>query len=499
MSSINNNSTIDLKAFPARVDDSRFVAVHGERVPEHENIFCLTPHVMQWSEQVYLLDLHSCMSYWNQQAGRLDTDLSELYKKILQSVFGDNCRAVFCEHPWQGLFYLYYLVANGAPGVYSLNSLFNKKAYKKLPWEYWFAALRELGGHLESINARSFRASRFNVKIAQMQRFVQHMQLPGPWALSEAEVSAIKRRYSGWTGEAWGWTWLSGGGRKSRRSSCSHSVMADFPWRALKFRQSISVKRHLDYPLSQWDALEPLLREDLARLCGLGGWSSQDRISSLHWRINLFNLQQMDVHISFRHPCSLHRQAPDFKTALYQAYYAYTDMMQALIDRDQDLDLPAEMPFVSWQLEISHILRMPQIIQDMFDMEKSAGCYERILDLQNCLPNAIEHYAIRPDFVSDQLFEHADIGAARHYDFSLQQWADVDLQRPLFYYTQPLILEKKQCAGARFIERTACNWWRSENSKDLVRDYFILENTQGQYIWVYRNSAGEWYQHGIYS
>lgn len=495
-----HNKPIDLKLFPGRLNNSRFVVMYSRNIHEDENVFCLTPHVMQWSEHIYLLDLHSCINYWHRQAQSRDIDLLALYEKILLSVAGDDCIAVCCAHPWQGVLFLYYLIDNKSPGIHTLNSLFNKKAYEKLPWQYWFMALADLGRHLEAIKARRFSPAGFRSKIAQMQRFVQSIDLPGLGALNQAETGSIKRRYSGWMGEAWEWTWAALDNEKSgyQRSGSSHFLQSSFPWRPLKYRQSIRVKRHLDYAVSLWDVIEPLLREDFTKLCALKCWSSQDKINRLYWRINLFNLQQVTVEISFRHPCSLHKQSPAFKTALYQAYYAYMDMMQALTTRDSDLDLPEEMPFIGWQLEIEHILHMPQFVLDMFEKDRADAGYERILDLQNCLPEAMEHYAIKPDFVPDQLFEEIQPGDVRDYDFSLKQWSDIELARPLFYYARPLVLEKTATESVKFLERTACNWWQSENSEDLARDYFILKNTRGQYLWVYRNSAGRWYQHGIY-
>jgi hypothetical protein len=336
--SSNDNKLIELKSFygKAGADDARFVAVYSADTHAPDDVFCMTPQVMQWSKHIYLFDLQSTMNYWQQQARQLGIDLFDLYEKILRSVFGDDVTAVFCVHPWQGLFFLYFLIDGKGRGLYALHSLFNKKSYRKLSWQYWFAVLTDLAEHLEETKARQFSAAGFRAKIAQLRRFVQRLDLSGPYALDQAEVSAIRRRYSGWVGNAWAWTFQSAADAVARRDP----VASGFPWRPFKFRDSIRVQRHLDYPLSQWDAVEPLLKEDFTKLCQLPCWSVQDKISCLHWSISLFNMQQVTVNISFRHPYSLHRDGPTFSTALYQAYYAYVDMMQALCQRDTDLDLP---------------------------------------------------------------------------------------------------------------------------------------------------------------
>ena len=483
---------IDIRSFPDDIDCCRYAAIYCAGEINPEDAFCLTPHVMQWSNNIYLFDLETCINYWSQQAHSLNISLSEIYEKILCSVFGDKAIAVFGHHPWQSLLFLNYLIHDESIGVHALTSLFNKKTYEKLGWHYWFITLMQLADHLEAVKAKNFAAPQFRVKVAQMQRFIQRLALSGPYELADADVAAIKRRYSGWVGEAWCWTFQSFKDNQSQGLFC-------FPWRALRFNQSLCVKRHLDYPVSQWDVVEPLLKEDLDKLCRLGCWSSGDKINTLYWKIRLFNLQDMDVAISFRNPYSLHTDAPEFKAALYQAYYAYVALMEKLTSRDKDLDLPQEMPFISWQIEIKQRLHIPQIILDLFENEKEGANYKGILDLQNCLPQAIEYYVISPDFMPEQLFFRESIGYQGECDFSLKQWVNVLLRRPLFYYRQPRLIKDKQQTSCQFLERTAYNWWRSENIRDLVRDYFLLKNQQGQYFWVFKNSAGEWYRHGIYS
>ncbi len=493
---VEHQGLIDLKSFPAHLEGSRYVVIHSCATVALEELFCLTPHVMRWSPRVYLFDLHSCIDYWRQRSRRLGMDCFALYKKMLRSVFGNEYIAVFCAHPWQGLLLLYQLVDNGTAGAHVLNNPFNRKAYRRLSWKHWFAALSDLAVHLEAIRARRFNASAFRAKAAQMRRFIRRLDLSGPDELSEADAAAIARRYSGWIGEAWRWTFLP---VETGCGADAESHEGRFPWRSLMFKQSLRIDRHLDYPVSQWQTVEFLLKQDLAGLCRLGHWSPGDKINRLYWHINLFNLERMTVKIKFRNPYALHREAPEFRSALYQAYYAYTDMMRTLSRRDHDLDLPAEMPFISWQLEIKQRLRLPPVLLDLFGDENQATSYERILDLQNCLPQDMEHYAIVADFVPEQLFMARPPGGGDENDFLLQQWLPPVLPRPLFYYSRPRPLAESRQQDCRFLERTACNWWRSENTEDHSRDYFMLRNRQGQYLWVFRNHAGEWYQHGIYS
>jgi protein ImuB len=53
-------------------------------------------------------------------------------------------------------------------------------------------------------------------------------------------------------------------------------------------------------------------------------------------------------------------------------------------------------------------------------------------------------------------------------------------------------------------ERVRGEWWRSDNEKGKVRDYFILEVENGERFWVFRAGDGQhegtgslnWYLHG---
>lgn len=77
-------------------------------------------------------------------------------------------------------------------------------------------------------------------------------------------------------------------------------------------------------------------------------------------------------------------------------------------------------------------------------------------------------------------------------------------QRPLWLLDNPQRLEIRQQqlyrqGYLRLLvgpERIESGWW----DKDVQRDYFIAENTQGQRYWIFREIGGEgkWYVHGIF-
>ena len=491
MKSDSQNNLINLTAFSGQDEVPPFLAIACKAENINTYIHCLTPEVMQWSDGIYLFDLRPCASYWAYQSKKNSSTLFDTYKHVLNSCFGETLTAVFSAHPWQSLFFLDYLSGNEMAGIYSLASPLGKKIYKNIEWKHWFSGMPDLARHLENVNTKRFRASEFRSRQQQLKRFIKRLDLQGPYDLEQAEVIAIQRRYAGWLGQVWKWTFMECHGNQA-------IDLERFPWISLQLDNHIRVQRDMEYPVSQWDVVEPLLRADFKKICQSGKYSRYDRVNTVYWLITLFNLEEVEIKISFRNPHALCREAPDFKTALYQAYYAYQDMMSHLVDRTRDLDLPAEMPFLSWKIEIKNRLSLPPLIVDMFASDLEGTDYDSIIDLQNRLPEALESYAIDTDFVPEQLFKPVPAGYKNKPEFSANQWARVVLQRPLFFLKKPELINDILYRRF-FIERTSNNWWSGQSVDEVSRDYFILRDSKGRSLWVFRDRSGKWYRHGIFS
>lgn len=56
-------------------------------------------------------------------------------------------------------------------------------------------------------------------------------------------------------------------------------------------------------------------------------------------------------------------------------------------------------------------------------------------------------------------------------------------------------------------ERVFGEWWRSDAEIRAVRDYFIVEDENGERFWLFRSGDGEdpasgdlrWYVHGVFA
>jgi hypothetical protein len=497
---------IDLKTFSMDETCPFYGAFYCEMEKVGKDIFSLTPWVMQWDKNIWLFNLSPCRNFWAIQKKKKGKNLYELFEQILDASFEREYISVFANHPWQCLLFLDFLLKKGAKGVFSLNTLLNRRMYESLSWDHWFKPLGTLSYHLNYLKVKGFKESQFRSKQAQLKRFIKRMDFWGPFDLSQADVASIKRRFSWWLGEVWAWTFYGFLEDEKQTPDLFNSAenqidLGSFPWIPFQIEDPPRVIRHLEYPVNRWDVIESLLIEDFSRLCAMKSWSEQERVSSIIWAITLYNLEELKLELSFRNPYSLHMDSRNnFKTALYQTYYAYMGLVDKLKARDNDLDLPEEIPFVGWKVEINECLYISPQTMELISTENSGLNYEGVLDLQNKIPLPIESYVVLPDFVPDLSFRSEELGGNTFkYDFSLNQWIEASFNRPFFYYRNPLPITSPLELKLKFLERTSNDWWTSENLMDMTKDYFLVEDREGRFIWVFRNSSGVWYKHGIYS
>ncbi len=480
----NSSQVIRLDQLSVQDKFPAYVAIYANQL--NDNPFVLSPTVMRWSEQILICRVDHCEQFWLTQQQKSACDLEQLFARLLTHHFGSTYIAVFANHPWQCLVYLAYQTQQQSQGVYFLQSRLNRNIFKSLDWEFWFAPQEALTTHFESAGTKRFKAESFRAKQAQFKRFIARIGLAGPFALKQADHHAITRRFEGWLGKVWRWTF-------------DHSSdLLGFPWIALDQPARPAVGRDMEYPLNQWSTIEVLLREDFERLCDQFERDDSEHINRMLWQITLFNYQVIDVELSFRHPYSLHREAPEFKTALYQAWYVYDDLMRKLRLRDKDLDLPESMPFVRWKIEVCERIYLPPVLWDLFGNDAAKVNMQNLHDLQNKLSIPIESYRSQANFYPEESFAAIPIGGVAENIFDDYQWSACSTYRPLFYYQQQSEIEAPAARQRLFLERCASQWWLHAAPEQQTRDYFLLKDRQGRASWVYRDYDGRWYRHGEY-
>ncbi len=464
-------------AFPSHV------AIHATGVT---NPYALSPEVMRWSETIYLVRVDSCGRFWQAQKKKLRCTLGELFDPILRYHFGDDHVAVFGNHPWQCLLYLNYQLRHQGKGIHLLQSRLGQNLYRTLDWECWFATQQGLAAQLCKLGVKGFNPDNFTARQAQFRRFIERVGIAAPRAMSGADANAITRRFGAWLGRIWRWSFNG--------EECSDR----FPWVRLAPSALPRVRRELEYPVNDWSFVEALLREDFARLCEQFRRDDCEHVNRMLWEISLFNDQTVTVDLSFRHPYSLHRDMPEFTTALYQARYVYDDLVARLQARDTDLDLPENMPLVAWRVEVCERISLAPELRDLFAAVSEQIDYAQIMALQNKLPIAFESYRPCACFYPEQSFRSAPIGSSEPESFDNLQWCQSAAAKPLFYYPEAVRFEPTGPMQRVFLERNSQPWWLGEDALQSIRDYFLLRDPRGRASWVFRDSEGAWFKHGEY-
>src|SRR5262245_35561884 len=84
----------------------RFLALQWPGPVDEARQLCqsLSPDVMHWADDVWLIDLASCHVYWQSRAQTQHLIFHQLLQKHLDEACGvQTYRAVSSDHPWQAL------------------------------------------------------------------------------------------------------------------------------------------------------------------------------------------------------------------------------------------------------------------------------------------------------------------------------------------------------------------------------------------------------------
>ena len=467
------------------VDAPGFNAEKGRR---------LSPRLMSWHRDTcWLVDLSPCLGYWRSIAARRGSDLQELLHGMLREMLpGDDERPGFyaatAPCPWQALLLLEVLQERDLPGFADRHSFMGSALYQRLSWDGWWRQTAAMAVSLKAAGLRRFHPDVFRRQSVLMQKAVSRLSLPGPGAI-RFSPEQIRRRFGSIMARLWEQAFFDR----------EEPAPADFfPWQGHREALPPFSKRHADWPLSQWQHIEPLLREDLNRLCRHEDFRSDERITGLEWRLTLQDLATLHVPVLFRHPHRLHGEIPHQSTALLQARYSFdreTARFMAASGHE-----PTDPPpvVISWQLTASERLLPAPATADIF-RDPGQGEEEDFLRLENKLAVPLRSYAGNDDWLPEDSFDEAgDQQPAPSGHQTLLQSG-----RPLFIYDKPRPLQTGgRSTLRRFSERTMHKWWREQprdTAVPLQRDYYRLFDDRQRNLWVFRDNTGQWFLHGLYS
>lgn len=466
-----------------------------EHLADH---FVLSPQVMRWNHHTIIFALREVILYWNHQARNFSLSTKTLLQMILSKYWGKNWRAILCAHPFQGIFYL-SAQRNSSESLFSLQSiislsaLFQRRPYQQCSLDHWFSLLPELSLHW-STNSEHFHATKFKKDSAKFQRFCQRMNIRLATQLSSVSQSSFQKRFGLNLSLAWSWISLIKEPSVNIFSWASENQLNDFPWQALALPSLLEKKRHLDFPLIDWESIEFLLREDLLSL--YQNQSPHWRVSELIWSVTLENFDVLDIPIRFRTPYSLHSDAPRFETALFQFFYGFDHACENLKKTIIDDLLDRSVSIIGWSLVIAKQFEHVLETLNIFEQEKNHILQDDLFELENKLPHSFERYANFLSFIPENSFS-PKFSQYENESLFPAQWNLSGQKRPLHYFAEPYSLSIRESDRLIFLEKTSICWWKKENQALFERDYFILETKRKQRLWVYREND-EWFCQGVY-
>lgn len=496
----------------------------GDGETHFEGLQSLTSRLMRWSDTIWLLDLTPCASYWEARARAAGGSAADLIRATLEASLqrlGGSLRAVFAAHPWQAALLLTHMQERRLTGVVvgpsqdarpdysgssqpSLRASFGDILFKDLTWEVWWECAEQLADHLKASETtkRRFDPVRFKSQCAQLRRAVKRLGLATPYHLRALPPAQIQRRFGAVLRDMGQWAY----GAPVPASEALFET--GFPWQSFVFTSLPSVMRHLESPLCEWSHLESLLREDFDRLCELSSWLAGERVVSLEWQIVLPDWSRLVIPIRFRHPHSLHLEKGSHATSLLQALYAFEG--SRLRPAGEDGPILHDTSILGWTLVITERLRLPPRSLGLFeptvfwvDGGKTGGRPDAqgadelaLLQLENKLKVPLESFALRSDWLPEDSYARGAPVSSDDVGRPLQMLA---AERPLYLYRRPIPFDPKgrSCAW-RFVERTMGKWW-SDQGRHLQRDYYRLTDGEHKDHWVFKDTQGQAYMHGVYA
>ncbi len=496
-------------------------------------LMALSPRLMHWQGDVWIVDLSVCSSYWSVQALKQETSVIEVMRSVLDHCFTDTCledgraayQAAAADHPWQAVLLITCMRRRQLTGLVTLDAPFGRSIFKDLSWSVWWKASAELANHLEAVptSKRKFNPPAFRSRSAQMQRAMKRLGIKSPWGISEMDSMQIKRRFGGRLHDLCQWAYADLASSNNECESLGGALLqqspfrqeCDFPWVSFTSPERPRVSCHLDYPVTEWSQIEPIFCNDLDRLCRLDSFKDGERVVSLEWRIVFQDLSYLVIPIKFRHPHSLHREMTRQRTALLQALYSFESSLKGSpLDKARLDELIPIEPIISWTLAISERLTLPPKLMGLFGDSCNSGALamsspkeQALLELENRLPVTLDAYDLRHDPLPED--SYATTTKEDLYEMDSKVFPTLAAQaqaRPLFLYRQPVALD---CEGGQtkgnFTERTLDKWWRTNGdcaSRPIQRDYYRLTTRDHKALWVFRDntkSRGSLFVHGIFA
>ncbi|MBU3917942.1 hypothetical protein KKA14_20635 [bacterium] len=472
---------------------------------------CLTTEVMQWTEDIWIMSMALFDSYWKARAAETGVKPVSLWRKTFNRLLGPKAEeshsnvitmspayCACCAHnPWSAILLLYGMKEKGVKGLISLNSGFGQSLFREISWNVWWQAISAIENHLKEAKTKGFKQATFKKQCQRLKLAIPRLGFKRPGDMTILHHQGVKTRFGIIMANLWSWTYDNP--LKEKKTI----YQTGFPWKSWTFRSPPSIKRSLDYPLSTWDQIAPLLVEDFDKLSHEFKNSGQ-RVTRIDWKIILEDMSECQIPIRFRNPHDLQSESGSHDTALLQANYGFFAALKEKYPSNNETSSHFLIPSVlNWQLKLSTFLSVPNIMLDIFgEAKEETSDIDVLLRLENELPVRLVRFAFHSDWLPEDSFQEEELDAENH------NWRDSDINRsleaaaegrPLYIRDAPLLLTTtKGLPNSTFLENTMNKWWKNDTPSVMERSYFKVIDPDGNAVWVFKDSSGHWYQHGIF-
>ena len=484
---------------------SRFIAISTTAPDSGQFLFSMTPRVMCWDSNTYLIDLGPVYPYWCSLAKSQELSALEYISSLLVDLTAGDIRATLAPHPWQAILLLSTAAKRPSLNFIDAQSYLGRRCLQDITWNDWLTCCQHLRNHLQNHSSKKSNRD-LSSSLNTLSKTINRLQFTHITQMSDIDPESMQRRFGKLAATAWRWTWLL----KSEDSSTQRTLFVspfedEFPWLNIAHTEIPSVSRHLEINLREWDHITPLLCEDLDKLCSLACWSPSERVVSLEWELSFSCSPSLRIPVLFRHPHPLHRESGHHKTALLQAFHSWQKALVAKNKTDNRGELYITGDSITdWSLTVKERMTFTPKFHSVFndDLTKDAA---KLHDLENSLAVPLTEFLPTDHWTPEYSYERKIINLTEDYSKTTSTenlgWIATNQRRPLFIYKDPHPpSDRHHSSGLIFTERVSKAWWNDCSNQDRhsCRDYYLRITDDGLLQWVFQNDDGSLRVHGVY-
>lgn len=472
-----------------------FATTHAQAV------FHISPDIMQLQDHLFVADLTIVQSYWQKMASMQATPVIDCIEATLKQSAPDLEISIACHHPFQGLVFYNHLQTIQANGCYRVDALFSQKIYRNMGWFPWMLAARQLEECFAKAGILQKERKAFNTKIKRLENFVSRMDLKEFHELKEAHFFEIQRRFSGFIGMLWKWTFPQAEKAEEEPTLFNHhhyQRLKGFPWIPFFWDELPGRKNTLEYPIALWEHVEPVLLEDLNQLDHKILQNGHARVVEFSWTITLFDMDFCELKIPFRYPVVYHEEKKlEFPAVLKQFRFAFESLSKIWKDKAKESDFSNCQYVIAWTVAISKVIHVDQKSLLLFeDAHAQAMDLEEIKNLDNKLRSSIQVFRTHETFIGGYDFSQVAIDSKVSETETLGVQELTKLQ-PFYISAKKEEIAPETIKFKKFLERSSSDWWLGVDENDSLRDYYICQLVNREVVFAFKDYKGNWFKYGV--